>query len=83
MNIDYDVDLETAEEEQLPEIDQTNTKARVRRTRYTASNKWFDEFNRLVAEFKWLIYGLFALLVFGLFIVWKKRAIWQRNLRYK
>lgn len=80
VNIDYDVDLETAEEEQLPEIDQPETPkpeleeqdTQQAANGSTSSIDW--------SQFKWLIYGLAALLVFGLFIVWKKRAIWQPKL---
>lgn len=80
VNIDYDVDLETAEEEQLPEIDQPETPQPELEEQgaQQAANSSSRSINW--SQFKWLIYGFGALLAIGLFVVWKKRAKWQPKL---
>lgn len=80
VNIDYDVDLETPEEEQVPEIDEQETpqpelegqEAQQVVNGSASSMDW--------SQLKWLFYGLGALIVFGLILAWKKRAIWQPKL---
>ncbi|MGN7478715.1 transglutaminaseTgpA domain-containing protein [Solibacillus silvestris] len=80
MNINYDVDLETPEEEQLPELEKQETpkpELEEQDTQQKAKNAsstidW--------SKFKWLLYGLLALIVIGSILAWKKRGKWQPKL---
>lgn len=83
MNINYDVDMEMPEEEQLPdmeepeaqqpELEEQDSQQPVSKT--DSSIKW--------SNFKWVVYGLLAILLVGFIIMWRKRGKWQPKLAVK
>lgn len=80
MNINYDVDFEAPEEEQLPEMEEPEAPQPELEEQNTTKKSTNAASGIDWSKFKWLLYGLLALVVIGLIILWKKRGQWQPKL---
>lgn len=80
MNINYDVDFEAPEEEQLPEMEEPETPQPELEEQDTTQKSTSAASGIDWSKFKWVLYGLLALVVIVLIIAWKKRGQWQPKL---
>lgn len=80
MNINYDVDFETPEEEQLPEMEEPEAPKPELEEQDTPKQSTNSTSGIDWSKFKWVLYVLLALVVIGLIIAWKKRGQWQPKL---
>ncbi|MER2121338.1 MAG: transglutaminaseTgpA domain-containing protein [Solibacillus sp.] len=80
MNINYDVDFEAPEEEQLPEMEEPEAPQPELEEKDTTKQSTNGTSGIDWSKFKWVLYGLLALVVIGITIAWKKRGKWQPKL---
>lgn len=80
MNINYDVDFDAPEEEQLPEMKEPETPQPELEEQDTPKQSTNSTSGMDWSKFKWVLYVLLALVVIGLIIAWKKRGQWQPKL---
>ncbi|WP_079523167.1 DUF4129 domain-containing transglutaminase family protein [Solibacillus isronensis] len=80
MNINYDVDFEAPEEEQLPEMEEPEAPKPELEEQDTPKQSTNSTSGIDWSKFKLVLYVLLALVVIGLIIAWKKRGQWQPKL---
>ncbi|AMO87089.1 Transglutaminase-like superfamily protein [Solibacillus isronensis B3W22] len=80
MNINYDVDFEAPEEEQLPDMEEPEAPKPELEEQDTTKQSTNGTSRMDWSIFKWVLYGLLALVVIGLIVAWKKRGKWQPKL---
>ncbi|MGE7984678.1 transglutaminase-like domain-containing protein [Solibacillus sp. NPDC093137] len=80
MNINYDVDFEAPEEEQLPEMEEPEAPKPELEEQDTTKQSTHGTSGIDWSKYKWVLYGLLALVVIGLIIAWRKRGKWQPKL---
>ncbi|WP_342574281.1 transglutaminaseTgpA domain-containing protein [Solibacillus sp. FSL K6-1781] len=80
MNINYDVDFEAPEEEQLPDMEEPEAPKPELEEQDTTKQSTNGTSRMDWSKFKWVLYGLLALVVIGLIVAWKKRGKWQPKL---
>ena len=84
MNINYDVDLEMPEEEQLPEMEEQPEDVQPELEEQDSQQPVKGTANTINwSNFKWVFYGLLAILLIGFIVMWKKRGTWQPKLAVK
>lgn len=80
MNINYDVDFEVPEEEQLPEMEEPEAPKPELEEQDTTEQSTNGTSGIDWSKYKWVLYVLLALVVIGLIIAWRKRGKWQPKL---